>query len=252
VIAQPQGGDAAGISSNWRKKMKKSLAFCVGSTFCFAAFTACSTASPQAAGGAPSGGQTGSEMPGCVEVVRTPLDRDEESLLGFRADEVLAFVAGEHTEVLTWEGGTNTDLTITVSYLGGAVEHIESEWRENGTEMAADDCPDMLSVEVHVQATTTDGALDETWTTHVFATTSAAAHIGVTLEPDDFQGTLDVARFAPDADDLDLYFYVGFDSVGISGELSGFATKIVSSSSQGVTLSGTPFGVATFLFRGGT
>lgn len=196
------------------------------------------------------GGQTGSESYGCLPETRTPLARDADSTLGFSADDFLVFTEGAHESELTWKDGTKTQLTLTVTYVGGDIAFLDNEWKDDGSgrEIATIGCVDTVSVEVEVQAKTADGALDETWTTTITAAQATSSNLSVSPKPDEFVGTIDVASFAPEnSDGVQVSFEATFGEQSVEGKLSGVATKYEGDKDDpDGTVSGTPFDIASF------
>jgi hypothetical protein len=100
-------------------------------------------------------------VPPCVETVPVdrPLDWTAPSASGLSADDVFGFVVGEHTATLTWDDGTTSDATLTVTP-GSAVETTV------GTEAS---CPVALAALARWRLATADRRVDivgdARWTT---------------------------------------------------------------------------------------
>src|SRR5688500_8704927 len=66
------------------------------------------------------GGQSGEEGARCDAVRTVALTGDEDSELGFGADEVRALVDGPHIGTVAWDAGGTAGITLTVSDLAEA------------------------------------------------------------------------------------------------------------------------------------
>jgi hypothetical protein len=152
---------------------------------------------PLLALGCASGGQTGEETTlGCHET-RSALQVNEDSPLGFGAEEVLA-AASPTSATLEWlatdpphlpESGT-AELSVSLDPLGTAafVESRTPDGRE------APPCVDYVEVSVRVTLATSGGALAETFDGKLRASEPSMVELSHLFENGDVDGTL---RFDP-------------------------------------------------------
>ena len=148
---------------------------------------------PVLALGCADGGQTGEETTAACNETRSALEGDEDSALGFGADEVLA-TASAHDATLEWlvtdpaygpESGT-AELTLSLDALGSAA-FVESRTLDG---RAAYPCLDRVEVDVTVALGTSGGALDETFTGELHATEASVAALSHVFDDGDVEGTL--------------------------------------------------------------
>lgn len=153
-------------------------------------------AAPAALGGcagAQAGGQTGEETDdGCVFSL-SELARQERSPLGFSAEQVLEFAEGEQQATFSWlsasdfrygpESGEG-QVTLRTTAAGSA------QFARVAATHSAAHCDDHLSVPVHVALTTAGGALDESFTAKLLATTSDQATLAKAVPASELGGLL--------------------------------------------------------------
>jgi hypothetical protein len=171
------------------------------------------------------GGQVGEETFMCDVVSRTPLALDEQTPLGFAARQVLDATMGEHPAVLVWAGGDETDATFELAYVDGSAEFLEREWVDDGSgaELAPFDCADVVRFRVRLDASTTDGALAESW--ELEADAAVAGELTLTHLLSSLSGSLDITAFAPegDFDGMRAWLNLRVDAGGVTGAISGQA-----------------------------
>ena len=169
------------------------------------------------------GPQFGSETLVCDEAARTAVALDEEVVVGSRdavvtttAQQTIAYAEGARDDTLTWmDSGDTTDLAATITYDGGAIELVE---------YVQEPCDTLLSIPVAVTLSTTDGALDEAWTSALVARSGHDA--GVYGEVD-LRGALEPADHLahyPQEDPAE--FASGRISVGIHVAADSFTGQI--------------------------
>ena len=152
-------------------------------------------------------GNTDADSP--CEETRTPVNVLEQvgGGLGFSAVEVLAFSAKEHQSVLRWPpvqhvtyGPESGDVAVSVSvrYAGGPIEFVESTPRSFGGDVfldigpAVNRCANALAIEVEVELTTAEGALEERFTAELRANSALSAELVQAVELDALDGTFEV------------------------------------------------------------
>jgi hypothetical protein len=184
------------------------------------ALTACSPA---------SGGQVGEETLGCLPVDSIALGETDPSPLGFTIMDVEDFTVGQHETELRWEGGSTTPLTIGITYSGNGF-YRDREWVDEGGSaepalLDDEDCPDILDLEIAIEVSTDDGALNESWMTSLAAVTAMSA--SASHEFPAVSGTLDLAAFAPssDYDELRGFLELRIEGQAVSGTLTGQVSK---------------------------
>jgi hypothetical protein len=214
-----------------------------------------------ACGGNPAGdeltlgaGNTAGES--ACEEIRTPLGLLEQpgGGLGFSAAEVLAFSAKEHQSMLRWlpvervsygpETGDVT-LSVTVSYAGGPIELVESTPRP-----CSDTCLDIhlpcvnaLSIEVEVELTTAEGALEERFTADLLARSGLSAEIVHAAELDALGGAFEVMLVGgpqlADPAGAELRqptFRISFSELGTEGRFEALLVERFGSAESGVAV----------------
>jgi hypothetical protein len=171
--------------------------------------------------GCAAGGQTGEETTLACEETRTALQADEDSPLGFGADEVLA-AASAKVANLEWletdpphapESGT-AELSVSLDALGTAA-FVKSR-KHDGEEGFP--CFDHVAVDVAVALATSGGALDESFDDTLRSTDASAVELSHAFTDGDVDGTL---SFDADALAGRKIKSVTFDARFTAGALSG-------------------------------
>ena len=107
------------------------------------------------------------EAPGdhgsCTET-RTPVGLTEQTALGLSPDQLLPLAAGTHTRQLTWSNGASTEITLAVDASKVSAEFVLSE-RDPAVGVVPElGCDDAIELVVAATLATSDGRLDEKWT----------------------------------------------------------------------------------------
>lgn len=214
---------------------------------------ACNDAGTSTGNPAPlDGGDRGSETDNggglaggyCKAGEATPLALDEDSPLGFSAEDILAFSAGAHVEPLRWSTVDNVQLapetglgevTITVTSKGTA-RHVEPDTsnptgQENFLGGLAIDgiggCRPWLEIDVEVAVTSAGGALDERFDGLLRAQHALHASLLQAIDPEDLGGAFSVtasgalAGFELAGTSLSL----SFSPYSMGGTFGGYFTK---------------------------
>jgi len=169
---------------------------------------------------------------GCVEEVTVLAGVDAASPLGFSASEVLSVAVGERTSSMAWgeglaDGGVTVkfgpesgaaELSVTVAYAGGEVRYVKSTPEESGWDGGYADCHDRLEVDAEVSVKSSGGALDESFTAALRASTPRISTLTREIKHEELGGSLALTTVAPveasvGAVNLDL----GFTQDGIFG-----------------------------------
>lgn len=159
------------------------------------------------------------------------IDDDDDSALGFAAEQILDFAAATHAISLRWrdtelgagpETGDGT-LTLTVSRGAGPTQYLDREPRstrmgeEGGAAVAADfatgdpsGCSDALAIPVDVEIHTAGGALDERVTTSLLIQRPEVASLRVSLPYELLAGSLTLQL--PQTDALERKVTIGLDA----------------------------------------
>ncbi len=149
------------------------------------------------------------EGAGCDETV-TLLAQDEDSPLGFSADDILDFAEAAHEEILGYPSGEATWLTVTISYDAGEIRFVDSEPAEvegdSEVQLAAPYCEDRLEIEARVTFATDDGLFDEQQETVLSMTNPDVVSFFLSLAPEELGGTyqLEVPPGAEDYDEVEI------------------------------------------------
>ena len=193
---------------------------------------------------------------GACEEVRTPLGvlSVAGGGLGFSAFEVLAFSEGEHQSMLRWlpvervSYGPETGdvaLLVTVSYEGGPIELIESTPRPC-SDICLDihfPCANALSIEVEVELTTAEGALEERFTADLLARSALSADIVHAIDLDALGGAFEVVPVGgpqladpAGAEIRQPTFRISFSEVGTEGRFEALLVGRYGSAESGVVV----------------
>jgi hypothetical protein len=174
-----------------------------------------------ALGCAAEGGQTGEETPGSCSETRTALEPDEDSPLGFGAEEVLVTASADRA-ALEWlatepaygpESGT-AELTLSLEALGTAA-FVTSRTPDG---RRAFPCEDRVEVDVAVTLATSGGALAESFEATLRAEDANEASLWHAFQNGDVEGTLSFDEDALAGRTLER---VTLDARFYGGELSG-------------------------------
>lgn len=172
----------------------------------------------------------------CEAGDKTVIDVDEETALGFTAEDILAFAAGTHEETIHWLAPMNTTfgpesgdhaITITVTH-DGDVRFVEPSTEADGTE---DDlltdigrpqgCTPWLEIDVHVTVETDGGALDESFDATLRTHNRLIATLFTHPDPDalggDFEASFGIDGFVLGQLDLGMTF----SENGVNGAFGG-------------------------------
>ena len=197
------------------------------------------------------GGQTGGETggtwneedqptyagEGCVEQA-TPLAADEVSPLGFSAADVATLVGESVTTPMVWLETADlgveatvvpgpSELTLTILDLTNPrfVDASPEEPEDGPAIEPAAVCPDRVDIDVTLHIATADGALDETVSATLHATSAELVELLVPLDPTSLTGTFSVAAVSATAELESFALRSTYDPVGMSGELSATLTE---------------------------
>lgn len=196
-------------------------------------------------------GQTGGQVSvgpdeagfSCVDVETTLLDEETTSPLGFSAKDILHFVAQAHAIPVNWQPETlngvrldvtpasgESELQMTVRYTGGEIQHIERDQKSNkGQEPAIQpfpdpgaSCPDLLSIEVEVDVSMSNGAFNDTFTARLIAYSQDQASLFISFSPDDLEGSFAVEVIEPEgAEATEFRITATFSPDHFSGRVDG-------------------------------
>jgi len=194
------------------------------------------------------GGQFGEETGDKCELTdEVDLDWDEESPLGFTPNDLAALVVGDSSGTLTWADGAQADYASSIAE-GSSAFYRVYEQVDDGSGAEIDyGCGTVVAIELSMQFSSDDGALDESWDLTLESGYTDVA--GLTVELDDVSGGLDISAFATETyDEVWADLTITFDDEdGTTGEIVGYGESRSSGSGSGdgtVTLS--RFDIATF------
>lgn len=180
-----------------------------------------------------NGGETaGSAM--CEADGSEPLTLDQETSLGFRVSEVLAFVEGTHEETLTWypqeiaeygpESGQQA-LTLTVTRKG-APRFARYRMKQGSgaglgeIAIAGGGCEPAVEVDVDITLRTAQGALNETLSTTLQIRSPYVVRVWLNPDPNKLQGSFHITQVnQPGFRLVQLNLSAQFTPYGNSGEL---------------------------------
>lgn len=168
------------------------------------------------------GGQQGEEGARCDAIRTVALTGDEDSELGFGADEVKALVDGAHEGTLVYEAGGETALHLTVSGLTNA-RFLEQEYVDDGSGMEpalAMDCPDIVAIDAQVALVTDDGAFDEAFAQRIDVEATDLGYFYHELDLTALGGTFEVPG-AADYDAVRAFVDATFAADGTTGVIDG-------------------------------
>jgi hypothetical protein len=188
----------------------------------------------------PLGDGEAADNGGCVDTVTVLGSVDEVAALGFSAAQVLAVAEGSHASELVWgaglgegpvtvafgpESGAGT-LTVDVAYAGGEVRFVSSKPEESEGEGLDDgaflaSCSDRLEVDVEVSVKTGGGALDESFTAPLRATSRGISRISREIAVEELAGSFALTTVEPDDAEVGpLEFTIGISGSGLFGGIS--------------------------------
>lgn len=157
----------------------------------------------------------------CTEE-RSTLEADEESPLGFAAEEHLVRAEGSGETELNWEEFDETAELSFSAEQSGEIEFVEREVDSSNDDDGPQDgahpiCDDTVEIGLSLTLETDDDRLDEAFDVTLSAESGDAADFSV--RPDAFGGSL---AYEPDDDDAEVGYRVEgeFDDSGFSGEIS--------------------------------
>ncbi len=194
------------------------------------------------------GGQVGEENLGCQSVLSEPLTLDGDNPLGFTIAQVLELAEGDHQSALSWADGNDSVLHASLVFSGEA-SYEDREWIDDGSgiepALVDMDCNDILRMQVQVELSSEDGALDESYALQLEAGTSDEAHLSTELPT--LTGSLVIEDFAPAGSysSFRAFLDLSITSAGLSGTISGQAESSGSGGDDG-TVSATSFAIASF------
>lgn len=196
-------------------------------------------------GGTPNSGEDiyGS----CAETKHALASLDAQTPLGFSAADVLAFAEGEHTTAIRWQSGATVELapehgehmlTLAVTRSGEPRYTTYKEQTAGPTvpdgskgghstailDIAGPSCASMNAVEVDVAVTLKSdaGALDESLTGTLRATSKLWATIDLGIDPKKLGGSFTAkVPEAPSIALTQLALQLGFSPYGLHGSLTG-------------------------------
>lgn len=174
----------------------------------------------------------------CLEEL-TALEFDEPTTHGFTAEDVKADLEGQLTGTLVWGEETGsvtcaerpTEVTIEVTVVGSEAYQVVSRADYHGDSLPPL-CPGVrLELDISLQMATSDGELDETWSTVATAQPKdprdgmrfagppswlpdepcgdRITHVAIDVDPDALNGSYDPRTVYPDPDSL----LADFDSI---------------------------------------
>lgn len=193
------------------------------------------------------GGGAGENHGGCEDGDVTEISADTQTTLGFAPSDVVALVEGSHTATLAWgtasdgsqltvipgasEGLIEIDVTVDpssirlVDLVPAETEGSGAEER-NGTEMAAvggatSDCAAEIRFDAEVRVSTSNRALDDTFSITFSAASPYEARGSAEVRPGEQSGSFDVTLDDPNAELLPTTLSITFTPGGMSGTLGG-------------------------------
>lgn len=158
-----------------------------------------------------------------------PIALDDDTALGFTAQQIVDLVTPAYAGVLEWADGGTTDLDVALSPDGEAW-FVDSEVVEgigDTQTLVWPICEDRVAISVAIAFTTADGAFAETWSGRAVATEATNASWSHTVDLDGLDGTFDVVPFveSTDYDELGAWVEGVVTAPGVSrGEIAGQAS----------------------------
>jgi hypothetical protein len=188
----------------------------------------------------PLGDGEAADNGGCVDTITVLSSVDEVAALGFSAAQVLAVAEGSHASEMTWGEGLGEGpvkvmfgpesgagaLTVDVAYAGGEVRFVSSKPEESEGEGLDDgafyaNCNDRLEVDVEVSVKTDGGALDESFTAPLRATSRGISRISREIAVEALAGSFALTTVEPDNAEVGpLAFTIGISGSGLFGGIA--------------------------------
>jgi hypothetical protein len=159
---------------------------------------------------------------------------DAETTLGFKASDILAFVAGKHEEKITWnaqdgftygpESGEHT-LTLEITAKGAPRLTHYTRAANGGGEIAligGEACSDAIEIDVEVHVKTDQGALDETFSSTLVARNDKQVSLYQRLTNDKPEGSFSVSSVSlANARVVQLALSIKLTKYGTQGSFTG-------------------------------
>lgn len=184
------------------------------------------------------GGQTGSEVAGCLAIERQDIDVDADAgelpELGFQPREVFDFSLGGHELALDWEGRDDAELSLQLES-DAAPEFVRFE-----------NCEDRAELLATLTMTSSDGLLAETL--EVLLTTNAQTHAeaSVTLDLGALAGSFELTGAQRMGfDHVAVVVRLCFTASGAAGSIEGLGEIWTESNDEGGLRPVHPFPIAT-------
>jgi hypothetical protein len=182
-----------------------------------------------------TGGEA-TNVDGCDQI-KSAIELDAQTALGFNARAVVDLVGGEHAETLLWIDSSGTpfgpesgrsELTLSVEPLGTGRFIDRSVPTNSGAGPAIeiaplDGCRDSVEIDVRLQLTTAGGALAETIDTVLEAAAPDFASGRFTIDLTEVMGSFEAEPVAPANSELTrskLTGQLGFSEYGAVGAIS--------------------------------
>lgn len=180
---------------------------------------------------------------GCQDT-KTDISADEETALGFSADDVLAALDETYGVNLDYFDGTSTDLTVSF-VAGDDFRYVSSELVSSGDGAQPTieiDCADRVEIDGQLIFTTADGVFDEVLDVTLSAVDAQIVSIYADLVSGSVGGSYEPMRFAPeDYDAVSSAITVEFNAGEIGGHVAEYAEAV-----NGETASMSMLEVGTF------
>ena len=144
----------------------------------------------------------------------TPITAEEESELGFSADDVLAAVMTTGETSLNWEAGEQTDLYWEFVEADDAIRYVLEINSQDGTSEACG--KEYLAIGGTLEIETDDGELDEAIDIDLIADSATSVEFSSSIEFDNLAGNLEVEGTS--SDDL-LQFEGQITAAGSEGSI---------------------------------
>ena len=172
--------------------------------------------------GAGAGNASG-EGTGCQVVEETPLDLDGTTPTGASVADAAAILEAEHAATLTWNDGTTTALTVTITDVSNPrFEDHEAVWGSGPIPSIDLECSDQLVFDIQLSIVTADGQLSESLA-HTAAQVDGATSPSIFVDLSSVTGSFDPADWTDETfDRLAANLTASWSETGIQGLIDGY------------------------------
>ena len=190
-----------------------------------------------------SNARSNAEGSGCEVVEETPLALDGTTPTGVLVSNTVAILEAEHTATLTWNDGTSTGLTVTITDVSNPryEDYEVVAYGSGDVPLIEIACIDQLVLDIQLSIVTEDGQLNESLA-HTAAQSDGSGSPSLFVDLTAASGSFDPAEWTDETyDRLAANLTAEWIESGIRGQIDGFGER-----ESGQVVSATRVDYATF------